>query len=137
MAKKRREPTFNDLLKEPTWSELATPKDIRLGTTNRAGDFFDPAGNLLTLAHEEVSLVDAQTFVDDGAIVAFEPCGCGGGGRTGCTAEWFADEAVASIRGGSGPAVTRGKAPTWIDVWKNEATTVVYAHGDVEWGDLF
>lgn len=136
MAKKRHEPTFKDFLSEPTWSETDAPTNIRPGTFNFSGEFFDLSGNVLSRSQADVTPKVAQALVDDGAVVAFEGCGCGGGG--GCAATWFTDDALDSVRGGPKPAYVKGYgSPTWIDVWTNDDTTVVYAHGDIEWGKLF
>ena len=76
---------------------------------------------------------EAQRLLSGGALVAFERCGCGGGG--GCTADWLSDEQLVALRSGPPPRFAdRLRSPTWIDVWTNETRTVIYAHGDVAWG---
>jgi hypothetical protein len=140
MSKKRHASTFKDMLSEPTWSEIDGPKrgaqSVRPGRFNSTGDFFDLSGHVLTCTTSDVTPETAQALVDDGAVIAFEGCGCGGG--NGCGPEWFVDDALASVRGGSRPRFVRGYgSPTWIDVWTSDESTVVFAHGDVVWGSLF
>lgn len=136
MASRRpRRPTFAELAQLPTWSDTPEGRErqSRPGGFNRAGEFFDRDGELLRLRDEDVTAEEAQRLVTGGALVAFETCGCGGGG--GCKARWLSDEQLLALRSGSPPRIPdRLHAPTWIDVWANEARTVVYAHGDVAWG---
>ena len=127
----RRGKTFAEILAQAK-SEPKAERVVRPGGLNAAGEFFDLAGNLLTRLGE-ISPEQAQQLVADGALLAFEGCGCGG--SAGCKAEWV----DASVRGGlarTSPRFVKGYgAPTWIDVWQGEDGYVVYAHGDVEWGD--
>lgn len=99
---------------------------------NSEGEFFDLSGNLLTRIGE-VSPKKAQEVVMAGASVVWESCGCGG--SVGCQAQWV----EASIRdqlGSMRPRFEKGYgSPTWLDLSEGDAGFVVYAHGDVEWGD--
>jgi len=139
MSKKHREPTFKDMLAEPTWSEIDGPKrganSVRPGSFNSSGEFFDLSGNVLTRTSSDVTPKTARDLVDSGAVVAFEGCGCGGG--NGCGPEWFVGDVLDSLRGGPGPRFVKGYgSPTWIDVWTSDESRVVYAHGDVSWAPL-
>jgi len=53
-----------------------------------------------------------------------------------CTPEWVTHDQLRDLRRGLAPEFTgRYGAPTWIDVWANDHGTVVFAHGDVSWGN--
>lgn len=135
---RRSKPTFADLVKEPTWSESQRTRTgrfaVRPGGVNGAGEFFDPSGLQLWLQAEETTVDEAQRLVDTGALVIAEGCGCGGW-YAGCTPRWVTDEQLRALRGAPSPTLLgRGGTPTWIDVWSNERGTVVFAHGDVSWG---
>lgn len=126
-----REKTFAEIMAEAK----SVPKAVRVvrpGGLNADGEFFDPAGNLLT-REGEISPKHAQEMVADGAGLAFEGCGCGG--AAGCNAEWI-DASVRDGLASTRPRFVKGYgSPTWIDLWHGEGGPVVYAHGDVEWGD--
>lgn len=108
---------------------------MRPGKFNLGGDLFDPSGARLTLRTSEITPAQAADAVRDGAILAFESCGCGGG-IGGCEIEWFdfADHAR-GIPGGVPTFVNEYGSPTWIDLWSGERP-VVFAHGDVKWGSI-
>ncbi len=126
-----REKTFAEILVEAK----AAPKSrvVGLGGVNADGDFFDPSGNLLVLVGE-ISPERAQELVAQGALLAFEGCGCGG--SAGCAAEWFQAPILHALASKKPRFVKGYGSPTWIDLWESDAGSVVYAHGDVEWGDV-
>jgi hypothetical protein len=139
VTKRPKGQTFAELLNEPTWSEGAHPRTgehaVRPGHFNRAGEFFDPEGRQLRLRHEDIEPEEARARVAAGAWVAFEACGCGGN-APGCSPEWFTGDRLERLPRSSGPERVRGySAPTWFDVWTNEAVEVVFAHGSLAWGD--
>lgn len=68
-----------------------------------------------------------------GAYLAFEGRGCGG--SAGCRTEWVAPEVRAQISDRKPRFVKGYGSPTWIDCWSGDGGFVVYAHGDVAWGD--
>jgi len=108
---------------------------IRPGTFNLDGDFFTPEGGLIRRARAKVTPGEATTLVRLGARVAFEGCGCGGGG--GCTPSWPDPEDIAKTVAAGAPRFTnKYGSPTWIDVWTGEGESVVFLHGDVQWGNL-
>lgn len=129
----RDEKTFAEIVAET----LAEPRpmgvpDLRPGSFNANGEFFDRDGHLLAQVGE-VTPGEARKLVAQGALLAFEGCGCGG--WAGCQPEWI-EESVRAELGASKPRFVRAYgSPTWIDLWRSEAGTVVFAHGDVEWGD--
>ncbi|MCL2796343.1 MAG: hypothetical protein FWD85_13700 [Microbacteriaceae bacterium] len=111
---------------------------VRPGNFNLNGDFFTPDGNRLERISEDVSPAAAQELVRGRAAVAFEGCGCGGGTGSGCVPVWPDRRTTLTIAAANPPRFTdRFSAPTWIDVWRGERDTVVFMHGDVEWGTLF
>ncbi len=131
---KKRQP-FVEILAEVR-SEQSIKPHVRPGRYNRAGDLFDPSGNRLSRVGE-LTAARAAELVRDGAQLAWESCGCGG--WSGCLPEWI-DEPARESLGDGRPPQTRHKrhaAPTWIDLWQGQggATQVVYAHGNVVWGD--
>jgi hypothetical protein len=136
VAKKQRGPTFADIVREPTYSELTPAPGRRVpfeGAVDQAGVFRDLDGHTLELASEEITTADAQELLQAGAQVAYEECGCGGG--YGCQPIWVVGEDLAALRSGPAPRQVRTYgAPTWFDVWSNTDVTVVFAHGDIEWG---
>lgn len=113
----------------------ARPRDVHPGGHNADGDLFDPAGTLLTRTRASITTADAKALVADGALLARESCGCGG--WAGCEIDWIADGARAALRYVSGPVLAgRRRTPTWIDLWEGAGSVVVFAHGDVRWGDV-
>ncbi|MFT4265044.1 MAG: hypothetical protein QM572_16795 [Nocardioides sp.] len=128
----RRDRTFAEIAAEAK----AAPKHertVRPGGFNVNGELFDPSGHLLSRIGE-VSPKRAQELVADGALVAFEGCGCGG--SVGCETEWI-EPGVLGILASSRPRFVKGHgSPTWIDLWEGDAGLALYAHGDVEWGGL-
>ena len=139
MAKSPRRSTFADLVQQPTWSETKAAHTgshaPRPGSFNAAGDFFDPAGRKLRLAAADIEPEQAKALVEAGAMVVAEACGCGGFSGD-CTPEWVNEDQLPRLRRGEAPVFTgRHGAPTWLDVWTNDEGTVVFAHGDVSWGN--
>lgn len=128
-----RKKTFAEIAAEAR-AEPKLQRVVRPGGVNQDGEFFDLSGHLL-IRIGEVTPKKAQELVTEGASVVWEGCGCGG--SSGCTAQWI----EASIRDGLGserPRFVKGYgSPTWIDLWEGDGGFVVYAHGDVEWGDAF
>jgi len=131
MKNKRREPTFSEIVSEERAKPVLFLTDVSSGEVNGEGKFFDPDGKLMTRVKSEITPKEARRYVNHGALVAYEGCGCGGGG--GCSPSWFTpDQLPAGVK----PRFVKGYgSPTWIDLWKSEASTVVFLHGDVEWGD--
>ncbi len=88
---------------------------------------------MLTLVEAETTPQDAQDAVRRGALLAWEACGCGGGGR--CHPVWVADAERARLS--DGPPQLRGRhgTPTWLARWTAPSIEVVVAHGDTVWGD--
>ena len=126
------EKTFAEIVAEAK----ALPKAasvVRTGGVNLAGDFFDTQGRLVTHVGQ-ITPKQAQEYVAQGALVAFEGCGCGG--SAGCAAEWF-DSEIREELASKRPKFIKGYgSPTWIEIWQGDGPSVVYAHGDVEWGDV-
>ncbi|GAB3407011.1 hypothetical protein GCM10027515_22420 [Schumannella luteola] len=132
---RRAKPTFADIVAEVVATSAATaPEPMRPGDFSRTGTLSDPAGIPVTRERDRIGPAEAAELVGAGAWLAFEGCGCGGGG--GCAISWTAPEAVTAPVGR--PRFVRGcGSPTWIDSWVGDGTRVVFAHGDVKWGDLF
>lgn len=110
--------------------------DVRPGRFNAVGELFTPDG-VHVVRTGEVTPVEARSLVMAGALLAFEDCGCGGRAG-GCAPRWVSG-AVASVAAQAGvPSFVKGQgAPTWLDLWESEGTLVVFAHGDVVWGDAW
>ena len=107
---------------------------VRPGTFNLAGQFFTPDGGRLEKVVADVDVTEIRALVRRGATVAFEGCGCGGGG---CTPAWPSPIDVHAAAAAAEPVFTgRQGTPTWADVWAVEGTRVVFLHGDVTWGSL-
>lgn len=108
---------------------------VRPGTFNLAGELFTPAGDRLSRLETDISEEAAGVLVRDGAEVAFEACGCGGGGQ--CKPYWPERAEIKALSRSSLPQVSsRPTAPTWIDVWAGDGTTAVFCHGDISWGSM-
>lgn len=111
------------------------PAAVRPGTFNLSGDFFTPEGVMVRRTRSHVTPAEAAALVRNGSRVAFEGCGCGGGG--GCTPLW-----PSSAEAGDAAAVGKPRftnkygSPTWIDVWESDNQSVVFLHGDVSWGTI-
>jgi hypothetical protein len=139
MARSPRRQTFADLVQEPTWSETDASHSgqyaPRPGRFNGAGEFFDPDGIKLRLVAEHATKDEAQALIESGAAVVAEVCGCGGFNGD-CTPDWVTHDQLRELRRGLAPELAgRDGVPTWIDVWANDHGTVVFAHGDVSWGN--
>lgn len=133
-------PSFADLVKEPTWSQSDASRSgrhaSRPGRFNGAGEFFDPSGSQLQLVAENITAEEAQQLLEAGAALVAESCGCGGTYGD-CTPVWATDEQLHELRSGPPPRPTgRHSAPTWLDLWAGDRVSVVFAHGDVSWGDV-
>ncbi|GAA4842131.1 hypothetical protein GCM10023221_20080 [Luteimicrobium xylanilyticum] len=109
---------------------------VRPGSFNREGELFDPDGGLL-VRRGLLTVGGARHEVRRGARLAWEGCGCGG--WAGCAPVWVDGPAARSLAADGSPRLRsrRNGAPTWIDLWQGEAGPVVFAHGEVEWGDAF
>lgn len=126
----------------PTLREIAEelarapkqPIDVRFGTVNGVGQFFDPQGRLLAKDRAQLTPVEAAEHLQQGAVLAFEGCGCGGSGK--CEISWITVSDAKSLLGTKPKFVKGFGSPTWIDLWRGDGSTVVFAHGDVEWGDM-
>lgn len=125
--------TFAEIVAET----VATPTQEStksFGIFDDAGDMWDPDGNRLHRIKSEITPARAREMVREGAQLAWEGCGCGG--WRGCQPTWVSTAARLRLGEGSKPRFTnRYGSPTWIDLWDGDAGKVVFAHGDVEWGD--
>lgn len=131
MARRRREPTFCEIVGEARARPPRPTRRIVPGTINADGHLYGPGRDLLTRVKAQITPAQARSFVDAGALVAYEGCGCGG--WYGCAPSWFVpDELPAGVR----PRLVKGfGSPTWIDLWESDVSVVVFLHGDVEWGE--
>jgi hypothetical protein len=139
VPKKRPDPTFKDLLSEPTWSETEASRQgqhaIRPGKFNQAGEFHSPDGKRLELTDDELTPGEAQRHISEHALLAYEGCGCGGVAE--CAPVWATAKELAQLKSGPKPRLVKGHgAPTWVDLWTDGTRKVVFAHGDVDWGSL-
>lgn len=133
MSSRNERRTFADIVAEAA-AEPPHVRVVRPGGHNDDGDFFDPAGNLLVRVREIASRT-ARELVRDGAQLAFEGCGCGGG-VGGCPTTWIAPALAMAAAEAASPRPVKGfGSPTWIDHWTGDGGDVVYVHGDVEWKD--
>lgn len=130
MKSRRRAPTFSEIVDEERAKPDPRLRQVRPGHVDVDGELVDPDGNLVVSVTAQITPKQARQLVDEGALVAFEECG----GLGGCSPSWFAPEQVpAGVR----PRFVKGYgSPTWIDLWEGEESTVVFLHGDVEWGDM-
>lgn len=138
MPKSRKRKLNRDFSAETEPSDGRSPDErtaVRPGTFNLNGDLFSPEGELVRRTKAQATPSEARKLVLLGARVAYEGCGCGGGG--GCTPSWLDREDAAKAAAATKPQFTgEYGSPTWIDVWKGDADTVVFLHGDVRWGIL-
>jgi len=131
----RRKRTFAEIVEEVR-ATPPTPIQVRPGGVNAAGQLFDPSGSLLA-ARSVIDPARAAALVSDGALVAFEGCGCGGFAG-GCQPQWADAGSLARLRAAGNPRFVKGYgSPTWIDEWSSESGAVVFLHGDVKWGDEY
>lgn len=125
--------SFADIVAEVR-AEPIPAREVRPGEHSAAGELFDPDGAVLSRVGE-LSPGQARTYVRQGALLAWEGCGCGG--WQGCQPTWYDDAARRILAERAAPRFRprRHGAPTWIDLWQGDGGPVVYAHGDVVWGD--
>lgn len=120
--------TFAEMVKDAAHTP-AMMVPLRPGRVNRAGVLASPDGAAFTREREAIDSATARELVGAGALVAMEPCGCGGDY---CEPEWMALADLAGLAT-SEPVRTRGSAPSWIDVWYGPSGLVVFVHGDYRW----
>jgi hypothetical protein len=125
-------PTFRDIVAEVQRAPRQLI-DVRPGSVNGKGQLFDPHGRLLTKDHAQITPADAAEQIRQGALLAFEGCGCGGSGA--CSISWIDAPMLRALRETKPTFVKGYGSPTWIDLWSGDGVAVVFAHGDVEWGD--
>ncbi|MDF1489706.1 hypothetical protein [Tessaracoccus caeni] len=138
MARKTRSASSARTMAEIVAEQQVKPKtvDPRLicpGTLNREGNLCDLDGNILSERYDDIAETDALKAVRAGALVAFEECGCGGGG--GCGLEWFVGEQLSALA--EPPQYKKGNEPSWISLWEGPAGNVVFVHGSYRWPGLF
>lgn len=104
--------------------------------TDRTNTLRDPNGTVLERTLPDATPQLAARLVREGALLAFEGCGCGG--WAGCPLVWI-DEAGRSRAAQATPRFGRHARrgwPSWIEVWEGSTATLVYVHGDVVWADV-
>ncbi len=126
--------TFSEIVAEVHAQPPRKPA-VYPGGHSPDGAFSDPAGHRLTRV-SALSPNETQQLVLDGALLAWEGCGCGGFAG-GCQPTWVEDGERIRIASSSTPRFTEhpGVLSSWIDLWEHEETVVVYAHGSVVWED--
>ena len=131
MARRRGEPTFREIVGEERSRPPVPRRPVVPGTFDLDGQLYGPSSDRLTKVRAEITPAQARSFVDAGALVAYEGCGCGG--WHGCVPSWFRPD---ELPAGVPPRFVKGLgSPTWIDRWESDVSVVVFLHGDVEWGD--
>ena len=127
-------PTMAEIIAEQqARPKTVDPRLIRPGTLNLEGNLCDPEGNILSERFDDIAEADALEAVRAGALVAFEECGCGGGG--GCGPEWFVGGQLSALT--EPPQYKNGNEPSWISLWEGPARNVVFVHGSYRWPGLF
>lgn len=123
----RRKP-FADIVAEAKAQPAAD-----LSSDSGYASFRDPDGNELAKVGE-LSPSEARELVREGALLAFEDCGCGGA-YGGCDVKWIDVQTSERLAAVSLPRLAKGKrSASWIDLWRGTDVSVVYAHGSVKWG---
>lgn len=123
--------------REPRWPFAEVVREVLDAPAPRqaeTGGVRDPSGTYWVQSKEEISPDEALTSVSDGALVAYDPCGCGGS----CGFRWFTpDELTRLLRSGA-PVVRRtkrhrGNLSEWVSA---DGGVLVVAEDAVRWADL-
>jgi hypothetical protein len=102
-----------------------------VGEFDQGGQLIDHLGNVMRRTTSSVTINDALALIRDGAHAATEACGCGG--WQGCQPVWLGRSDLDRSRAGGKPRRVKSNAKTWIDVWRSDASVLVFAHGDIRW----
>lgn len=132
MTKRKPPPTLAEVVRD-----LAAAPDrprnrrtaIRPGTFNLEGELFAPDGTPLVCSDEALCPGEALAELRNGALLAFEGCGCGGGG--GCAPDWLDPRQRRDLCLAGQPRLTYD---CWIELWTGGTHRVVFAHGPIRWG---
>jgi hypothetical protein len=132
MTKRKPTPSLAEVVRDLA-AAPDRPRDgrraIRPGTFNLDGEFFAPDGTPLECPGEYLCPDDALTELCNGALLAFEGCGCGG--RGGCAPDWLDSRQRRELGRAGRRLLTNG---CWIELWIGGRIRVVFAHGPIRWG---
>lgn len=126
MGKRPKQESFADLVAEV----IARPAPVPMP------DAVDPQGRGLFLVDESITPEHAHELVCSGAALAWDSCGCRGGGN--CVVVWF-DDAEAAKLAKVGPPIlrrTKGRDANLVELRRQDGRAVVFAEMNVRWGDL-
>lgn len=139
MGRRQRRQSFADMVRavereladEAASSEPAAPAGPGL---RRDGTMTDAQGRVHTLARPSVSAGHAHAAAASGALVAWDPCGCGGG----CGFRWLDREETAALVRSGPPRIRRGRRRlSNVSEWHAaDGSVLLVAEDDVVWGDL-
>lgn len=126
MSKKPDRQPFADVIREVRESPPAQEPVI--------GGTVDPEGTRWLPSHSSISASQAHALVEQGARVAWDPCGCGGY----CGFTWFSSDETARLVAAGTPDVRqtkrrRGNISQWA---ADDGRLLVVAEDAVRWADL-
>ncbi|WP_344260914.1 hypothetical protein [Streptomyces sodiiphilus] len=128
--------TFAEMLaavpREPA-PDPVTDEPARAGRRDD-GTMADPAGRVYTCVRETVSATAALAAAAAGAVVVWDPCGCGGG----CGFRWLGEAETARLVASGPPRIRCNKRRNGnISLWRSaDGTVLLLAEDAVFWGDV-
>jgi hypothetical protein len=128
VAKQHRRQTFAEIVADVESSPPAPPP--RPG--RHLDRMIDPSGVSYGLV-DDISPERALELARDGALVAWDPCGCGGG----CGFEWYSPDDVQAMVASGRPTIRRKHPVAGIDEWRSADDAVLLVVNEcVTWGPL-
>lgn len=133
MVKAKRAQPFAQVLRDVE-GELAASTRPKLKPGLHDDCFVDQTGVEYAICEEEITADRAHDLAAAGAIVVWDPCGCGGF----CGFTWFAPDDVAVMVRSGPPTIRNNKrSSALISEWRSDAgETLLLANQDVRWADL-
>lgn len=101
------------------------------GELDGAGRLIDLLGHVMQRTKSSVTIKEGLALINEGAHAATEVCGCGG--WQGCQPVWLEQFQLDRLKAGGKPRRVKSEATTWIDVWRSDASVLVFAHGNIRW----
>lgn len=135
MVKQRRQPSFREIVDAVKSSPSATSPEPTEAGVHPGGTVLAPGGRRYVKAASDISSADAWVAATAGALVAWDPCGCGGY----CGLAWFGEHDVAQMVASGRPDIRHTKrARGSISEYRSDGgRLLLLVEEDVRWGGLF
>lgn len=133
MKKRPVRQSFADIVRDVESTPQPIPEPKRPGI-GEDGVLTDPDGREYRRVSDEVGPARALELATAGAVVAWDPCGCGGY----CGFDWFNADDVSTMVASGPPTIKNNKRHRGnISEWRSDpGVTLLLAQDDVRWSDL-